>query len=251
MNLKFKRIKKGFDTNLAIKKIKNELQIKGNVKVYFNEKKKDSSMRSSGGKEEIIIGTAKYNLEELNESQIISIYNSIYHEFVHVRNRRLAGSTISDSVMNSRTLAHFGYSLLDELSAYSEANINYPETMDVLETNFEELYANLFERLTEGALCLGGRKERTEEDRVKFYNQSLEVCVSLIPLYVISGGIPEDKKYYPFRRAINSLISYGSNFENLILEDYEKIGKEYIENLIYDLSSSKRKNFWINTAIDL
>jgi hypothetical protein len=153
--------------------------------------------------------------------------------------------------MNSRTLAHLGYSLLDELSAYSEANNIYPEKKDDLNIDYEELYDGLFEGLTVGVRCIEGRLERTEQDQNKFFRACLDNCISLIPIYVISGGVPEDKKYYPFKRTIKGLSSHEANFEKLTLDDYEKIGKEYIENLIYDLSSSKRKIFWINTGIDL
>jgi hypothetical protein len=253
MNCRLKIFKKGFDANLVVEKIKNELQIKGNVKVIFDSSKEipESFMQSIGGVETIIIGFKNYNLEELDEHQKRRISNTIYHELVHVRNRRQARSTISDSVMNSRTLAHLGYSLLDELSAYSEANNIYPEKKDDLNIDYEELYDGLFEGLTVGVRCIEGRLERTEQDQNKFFRACLDNCISLIPIYVISGGVPEDKKYYPFKRTIKGLSSHEANFEKLTLDDYEKIGKEYIENLIYDLSSSKRKIFWINTGIDL
>ena len=248
----FRKNDLSFSPEAFFEDAKSALGITDEVKVFFDSNLEEKKTRVSFNSTPplITVGVKEYNWKQITEKQRLKICNTIYHELVHVRDRKRIKGIIDDDVMNSRDLAHFGYMLVDEFIAYTEANEIYPESEEDLNSSLEDLYYVLFQHMTNRILYLNGSRIRTESDQNRFFEACYENCSALIPRYVICGGFSEDKKYVPFQRAMAGLVNSVDEKEKLDFEDYKQIGNSFITNLIYDLPSTKRKIFWENTGIN-
>lgn len=244
----------GFDPERFIAELKNKMNVKRGVKLQLNANDKDSCNIAHHDETSSLIevGTLGYDFSNLTEHQLVKIKNTLYHEMVHVREREQLPSVLTKELFNGkRTLALFGYKLLNDYTAYLEANEIYPESPEDMHSSPEKFLFVFYDHLTKGKLFIDKNNPcRSESDEWRFFDAFCDYCIGLIALYIVCGGINKDEfAYSKFNKAVEQLSSYYPGREGLTYDDYAKIGKEYIDTIIYDLSSSERRIFWDNTGI--
>lgn len=199
---------------------------------------------------EIKCGVKGYLWDGLTEHQLLKIRNTLYHELIHIREMEQIPSDIHKRLTEVRSMARMGYILLNEYVAYYEANLIYPELPSDLNSSDEEILNLFYKHMTKGFLTIGGRTRRTESDEWKFFEACYDNFSALIPKYIICGCIGDGSEpYVQLNKAVQQLAQYYHDRNSLTVSDYEKIGREFIDTIIYDLSSYKRKTFWSNTGI--
>lgn len=241
-------------TNLQkIKDFELEMERKYNLtgKIDFHLLRNEFDKKSKGcfmdGKYYIEVGMKDYeNLESLTDKQWNHIYNTITHELIHGRNYyNLSSDTQNKLHSNIRTIAHWARLVLEEYSAYKEANELFPETVDELNCTEEKIF-EAFEHMYSIGIF---NKPSPQELYIAFY----DYCSALIVHSIVGNEFPRNKeKNRDYNRACNDFIKdLKETYSKMPLnyDEYKVLGEILLSDLMFMVPVERRNIFKANTNI--
>lgn len=194
----------------------------------------------------IKVGVKDYeNQEYLTDKQCNHIRNTIAHELIHCRNHfNLSLDTRVKIRQNLMTINNWARLVLDEYSAYKEANEMYPETVDELNCS-EELLFTVFKQMYGRILINVTDKQMFEA----FY----DYCSALIVTSVINKEFPtievENKNYNAACQRFLNVLKEAHLKMPFTFDEYKVLGEELLECLISMAPKDKIEVFKFNTHI--
>lgn len=234
--------------DILVNSIEEQFNLLNKVKIEYDANKYDIKSKScynDDGSYNIVVGVKDYcNNEKLTDKQYNHICNTILHELIHARNHSLLTDGTKNLLKNNiMTLAHYAWKMLDEYSAYLEANQRFPETADELKGDIDTFFY-AFTHMTRGTL-IGGTDWQ-------FYDAFYDYCSALVVTYILDKdnllSYNDGKNKDMIESYIDDLkYSYGKM--PLSYKQYEHLGKRLIKDILIIIPKEKQKVFMYNTHI--
>lgn len=233
--------------NELIYSIELEFGLVNKVSFVFaiNKYEKESICYFKDGIYNIEVGIKNYsNIEKVTEKQYNHICNTVLHELVHARNSELLSDGTKYRLENNKMmLAHYAWKILDEYSAYFEANKRFPETASELNGSIDKVFC-AFMNMTKGVLV--GEKDE------KLYDAFYDYCSALIVRYILDKdkllSYNEGENKNMIKSYMNDL-NYSYERMPLSYEQYESLGRRLIKDILIIIPKEKQKFFKHNTHI--
>ncbi|MCY6958429.1 hypothetical protein [Clostridium brassicae] len=192
------------------------------------------------------VGIKDYEDQEyLTDKQCNHIRNTIVHELIHCRNYfSLSVDTRVKISQNLRTINHWARMLLDEYSAYKEANEIYPETVDELNCSEGKLFT-AFKRMYAGILI-----KATDE---QFFEAFYDNCSALITISIVNKEFPtikvENRNYNRACESFLNALKEAYLKMPLNFDEYKVLGEELLKCLSSMAPKNEIETFKLNTHI--